>query len=69
MRKRQNGSLSAPMVYPRDYVGEDWGLWLATHAQHHESTKYILLAQKTKKPSSESEMQFLLNTYCFFAPS
>lgn len=43
--------LSAPMVYPRDYVARTGALWLATHAQHHErktSNTYCLL-QKTKK--------------------
>ena len=51
---------------PSWLCGEDWGLWLATHAQHHKRVpNTYCLPRKPKQPSSESEMQFLLNTYCF----
>ena len=47
--------LSAPVVYPRDHVA-DWGLWLATHAQHHKRVPYTwCLPRNTKKSQTQNQ--------------
>ena len=59
--------LSAPMVYPRDYVltgGSDLPPMPSITREYHMHVGCP--EKKKKKPNSESEVQFLLNTNCFF---
>lgn len=62
---RQNGSKCSWMVYPRDYVARTGACGLLPMPSITRVPNTYCLPRKPKKPSSESEMQFLLNTYCF----